>query len=139
MRDWNIQGLPNDAFSTENGALVTKSRKWPLMIDPQGQANKWVKNMERNNGLKIITLKQNDYLRTLENAIHFGTPVLLQDVLEELDASLEPILNKAVIKIGARSVIRLEEGKEIEYNPDFRFCILLQRGGPNFINFKTII
>ncbi len=85
--------------------------------------------MERNHGLKVITLKQSDYLRTLENAIHFGTPVLLQDVLEELDASLEPILNKAIVRVGARSVIRLEEGKEIEYNPDFRFCIFIYTTG----------
>ncbi len=47
VRDWNIRGLPSDAFSTENGVIVTRGRRWPLMIDPQGQALKWVKNMER--------------------------------------------------------------------------------------------
>lgn len=35
VRNWNIQGLPADAFSTENGVLVTRGRRWPLMIDPQ--------------------------------------------------------------------------------------------------------
>ena len=48
MRDWNIQGLPSDAFSTENGVIVTKSNRWPLMVDPQGQAIKWIKNMEKH-------------------------------------------------------------------------------------------
>ena len=48
MRDWNIKGLPSDAFSTENGVIVTRGRRWPLMIDPQGQALKWIKNMERD-------------------------------------------------------------------------------------------
>ena len=48
VRDWNIQGLPSDAFSTENGTIVTKSNRWPLMIDPQGQALKWIKSMERD-------------------------------------------------------------------------------------------
>ena len=46
VRDWNIQGLPSDAFSTENGVIVTSSNRWPLMVDPQGQAIKWIKNME---------------------------------------------------------------------------------------------
>ena len=57
--------------------MVTRGTRWPLMIDPQEQANKWVKNMEKEGGLKVVTLKQSDYLRTLENAITFGQPVTL--------------------------------------------------------------
>lgn len=47
------------------------------MIDPQGQANKWVKNMEKANNLHIIKLTDSDFVRTLENCIQFGTPVCL--------------------------------------------------------------
>ena len=45
------------------------------MIDPQGQANKWVKNMEKANNLHVIKLSDSDFVRTLENCIQFGTPV----------------------------------------------------------------
>ena len=45
------------------------------MIDPQGQANKWVKNMEKANNLHVIKLTNPDFVRTLENCIQFGTPV----------------------------------------------------------------
>jgi dynein heavy chain len=45
------------------------------MIDPQGQANKWVKNMEKKSNLHVIKLTDADYVRTLENCIQFGTPV----------------------------------------------------------------
>jgi hypothetical protein len=55
------------------------------MVDPQGQANKWVKEMEGKR-LKITDLKAKDFIRELENAIVYGMPYLLQDV-EEVCAS----------------------------------------------------
>ena len=45
VRSWQIAGLPKDSLSVENAVFVQFSRRWPLFIDPQGQANKWVKNM----------------------------------------------------------------------------------------------
>jgi dynein heavy chain len=45
------------------------------MIDPQGQANKWIKNMEKPNNLSVIKLSDSDYVRSLENCITFGNPV----------------------------------------------------------------
>lgn len=41
-----------------------------------------------------------EYLRTLENAIQFGLPVLLENVGEELDPSLEPLLLNQTFKSG---------------------------------------
>ena len=37
IRQWNSDGLPRDVVSTENAVLVTRGRRWPLMIDPQEQ------------------------------------------------------------------------------------------------------
>ena len=82
VREWNIQGLPADGSSTENGVLVSRGKRWPLMIDPQGQANKWLKAMESKAGLKVLSLSMPDLARQMESAIQFGKPVLLQDVLE---------------------------------------------------------
>lgn len=42
VREWQIWGLPVDDYSTENGILATRGKRWPLAIDPQGQANKCV-------------------------------------------------------------------------------------------------
>lgn len=55
--------------------ISSNANRWPLMIDPQGQANKWVKNMEKKNNLHVIKMTDADYVRTLENCIQFGTPV----------------------------------------------------------------
>jgi dynein heavy chain len=141
VRDWNIKGLPSDAFSTENGVIVTKSSRWPLMVDPQGQAIKWIKNMEKHRNLKIIDLQQPDFLRTLENSVQFGTPVLLQNVQEELDPSLGPILNKSLIKHGNRVIIKLGD-KEVDFNPEFKFYITTKLSNPHYtpeISTKTAI
>ena len=70
------------------------------MIDPQGQANKWVKNSEKENKLSVIKLSDADYMRVMENSIQFGTPVLLENVGQELDPSLEPLLLKQTFKQG---------------------------------------
>lgn len=42
------------------------------MIDPQGQANKWIKNMEKVNKLEIIKLSNPNFVRSLENCIQVG-------------------------------------------------------------------
>ena len=58
IRSWMLAGLPTDEFSIDNAIILAKSRRWPLMIDPQGQANKWIKNMEKSNklGIKVLCL-----------------------------------------------------------------------------------
>ncbi|XP_078020536.1 dynein axonemal heavy chain 2 [Epinephelus lanceolatus] len=141
VRDWNIQGLPSDAFSTENGIIVTRGNRWPLMVDPQGQSLKWIKNMEMKRGLKVIDFQMPDYLRVLENAIQFGNPVLLQNVQEELDPSLNPVLNKSLTRIGGRLMLKLGD-KEVEYSPEFRFYITTKLSNPHYtpeISTKTTI
>lgn len=45
------------------------------MIDPQGQANRWVKNMEKPNNMCVVRMTQADLGRVLENAVQFGQPV----------------------------------------------------------------
>ena len=40
IRTWNTDGLPRDQLSTENAILVTRGRRWPLMIDPQEQVSR---------------------------------------------------------------------------------------------------
>ena len=67
----------------------------------------------------LIKLTQSDYLRTLENAIQFGKPVMLENVLEVLDAALEPLLVKQTFKSGGIECIRLGDAT-IEYSKDFK-------------------
>ncbi|XP_049610508.1 dynein axonemal heavy chain 12-like [Syngnathus scovelli] len=132
IRAWNIAGLPTDSFSIDNGVITSNSRRWPLMIDPQGQANKWVKNSEKDNKLQIIKLTDDDYMRTLENCIQFGSPLLLENVGEELDPSLEPLLLKQTFKQSGVECIKLGESV-VEYSPEFRFYITTKLRNPHYL------
>ncbi|KAJ3154924.1 Dynein heavy chain 7, axonemal [Geranomyces michiganensis] len=132
IRAWNIAGLPSDAFSVDNGIIVKNARRWPLMIDPQGQANKWVKNMEKENNLQIIKLTDADYVRNLENAIQFGAPVLLENVKEELDPVLDSVLQKQTFKSGGATCIRLGDAV-IEWSENFRLYITTKLRNPHYL------
>ncbi|KAJ3313775.1 Dynein heavy chain 7, axonemal [Boothiomyces sp. JEL0838] len=132
IRDWAIAGLPTDNFSIDNGIIVSNARRWPLMIDPQGQANKWVKNMEKDHKLVIIKLTDSDFVRNLENAITFGLPVLLENIKEELDPILDSVLQKNTFKSGGATCIRLGDSV-IEYAESFRLYITTKLRNPHYL------
>eukprot|EP00762_Andalucia_godoyi_P000179 ANDGO_02454.mRNA.1 Dynein-1-beta heavy chain len=132
MRAWYIDGLPKDSFSTDNGIITSTARRWPLLIDPEGQANKWIRNMERSSKMITIRLSDSNFLRTLENAVRFGTPVLLENVGEELDPSLEPLLLKQTFKQGGVPCIRLGDAT-VEFSADFRLYITTKLRNPHYL------
>lgn len=122
IRNWHLAGLPIDTFSIDNGIIVTNARRWPLMIDPQGQASKWIRNLEKANHLSVIKLSDPGYLRVVETSIQMGVPVLLDNVGEELDPALEPVLLKQTFKQGGLICIKIGESI-VEYNKEFRFYV----------------
>merc|ERR1719271_86981 len=128
IRQWVIDSLPNDSLSIDNAIILDNSRRWPLMIDPQMQANKWVKKSESQ--LKVLRLSMN-YIRELENCINFGIPVLIENIEETLDSILDPVLQKATFKQGTLEMIRLGDST-IEWSKDFRLYITTKLPNPHF-------
>ena len=97
-----------------------------------GQANKWIKTLEKVNKLEIIKLTGANYMRSMENAIQFGTPILLENVGEELDPILEPILQKQTFKQQGVDYIRLGDNV-IEYSQDFKLYITTRLRNPHYL------
>ncbi|EPY20242.1 dynein heavy chain, axonemal [Strigomonas culicis] len=131
VRDWQLAGLPGDDFSKENGAIVMNGTRYPLMIDPQQQAIKWIKRMERDNGLKVIDQKQPDFQKTIEYAVQFGCPLLLQDVLEEVDPILDSVMSKAIIRKGNRQTVKVGDNY-IDFNDKFKLYITTRLPNPHY-------
>ncbi|XP_052779096.1 dynein axonemal heavy chain 3-like isoform X2 [Mya arenaria] len=132
IRDWQIAGLPVDNFSVDNALIATSANRWPLMIDPQGQANKWVKNMEKANKLEVIKQSDQNFTRSLENCVQFGNPCLLENVGEELDPILEPILLKQTFKQSGLDYMRIGD-QVVECSKDFRFYIASRMRNPHYL------
>ncbi|CEG43665.1 axonemal dynein heavy chain [Plasmopara halstedii] len=131
IREWTIAKLPNDSFSIENAIMLQRSNRWPLMIDPQGQANRWVKNMEESNSLKVIKQSQAGFVRTLENSVMIGAALLIENVPEEIDPMLEPILLKQIVKTGSVATIRLGDNT-VEYDESFRLYLTTKLRNPHY-------
>jgi len=132
VRAWNIHMLPSDDLSIENGIMVTRGRRWPLMIDPQGQANRWVRNMGKEKNIVVTKLSDPIYLRKLEAAIRNGNALLIENVEEVLDPAIEPVLTKAIFKRGGQMLLRLGT-EDIPYHEDFAFYITTKMANPHYL------
>ncbi|CAJ1337950.1 unnamed protein product [Effrenium voratum] len=130
IREWNLQGLPADAVSINNGVMVMRGKRWPLMIDPQSQGNKWIKKKE---GKELKTLKMTNpkMLLILEGCIRTGAPMLMEDVEETLDPALEPVLLKAVYEDNNRLQIKLGDS-EVDYDKNFLFYMTTKMPNPHY-------
>ncbi|XP_050760847.1 dynein axonemal heavy chain 1 [Gymnogyps californianus] len=131
IRSWQIAGLPNDTLSVENGVITQFSQRWTHYIDPQGQANKWIKNLEKVNSLEVARLSDRDFLCNLENAITLGKPFLLENVGEELDPALEPVLLKQTCKQQGNTMLKLGDAV-IPYHEDFKMYITTNLPNPHY-------
>ena len=125
---WNNEGLPSDQMSTENATILTNAERWPLMIDPQLQGVKWIKTKYADK-LIVVRLTQKDCLSTLERAISAGDVVLLENMGENVDPVLDPLIGRNTIKKGR--AIKMGD-KEVEYHPDFRLILHTKLANPHY-------
>lgn len=114
------------------GCFYNRQNVLNVLFPLPGQANKWVKNMEKQNKLQVIKFTDSNYVRVLENSITFGTPVILENVGEEMEPVLDPVLVKNVYKSQGVWYIKLGENV-LEYSFDFRFYITTRLRNPHYL------
>ncbi|CAB0007833.1 unnamed protein product [Nesidiocoris tenuis] len=135
VRMWNKLGLPTDSFSTENAIIITQSRKWPLIIDPQAQAHKWIKNMcqkDPNIVLYVIDFGTPKYLQILEKCVKRGHTCLLQNINETIDPNVIPVLEKVIVRKGNEEFMKCGD-RLLEYNSKFQFYITTKLTNPHYL------
>ncbi|XP_037871312.1 dynein axonemal heavy chain 1 isoform X2 [Bombyx mori] len=129
IRTWQMYGLPRDPLSVESAVLMAASRRWPLVIDPQTQANNWIRAMGKIEGLIVCKPNDADLLRSFESALRFGKPLLLENVGQELDPALDPVLKRQYFRQAGQLVLKLGESL-IPYAAGFRLYMTTKLPNP---------
>ncbi|XP_033613038.1 dynein heavy chain 11, axonemal [Fukomys damarensis] len=125
---WNNEGLPSDRMSIENATILTHCERWPLMIDPQQQGMKWIKN-KYGTDLKVTHVGEKGFLNAIETALAFGNVILVENLEETIDPVLDPLLGRNTIKKGR--YIRIGD-KECEFNKNFRLILHTKLANPHY-------
>ncbi|KAJ8919734.1 hypothetical protein NQ315_006262 [Exocentrus adspersus] len=129
--EWNLQGLPTDDLSVQNGIIVTSARRYPLLIDPQIQGKTWIKEKEKDNQLIVSSLTHKYFRNHIEDAVSLGYPMIIEDIGEELDPALDNVLEKNHIKVGTTFKVKIGD-KEVDYNSAFRVYVTTKLANPNY-------
>eukprot|EP01035_Chromulina_nebulosa_P017190 gene17190-22709_t len=131
--DWNLEGLPTDPLSIQNGILVTRSSRYPLLIDPQGQGLRWIASHEepRLPPFGITTFTNIRFRDQLEYCLAEGKALVVSGIEEEIDPMLTPILEKQIITKGKSKYI-LVHGKQYDYNDKFFIYLITRLPNPHY-------
>ena len=125
--------LPNDSYSITNAIMLKNSSRFCLMIDPQNQANRWIRNMEKENKLIILNpnQKSTEIQNYIQNAIEIGIPVLLEDVDEKLDSNVMSVFNNRRKEVGKKIKFKFLD-QWIVLSPNFNFYVTSKLSKPHY-------
>lgn len=134
IREWQMCGLPDDTFSIENGIIMDVACRWPLMIDPQKQANLFARNLGKAGkceSLEVVKQSDRAFSRALELALQLGRWLLIEQFGEVLDPGLEPVLQRRKKKVDGDWCVKIVD-KVVPWNLAFRLLMTTLLPNPDF-------
>ncbi|KIR72005.1 dynein heavy chain 1, cytosolic [Cryptococcus deuterogattii CA1014] len=114
---WQANTLPVDNLCIENAVMLKQYNRYPLVIDPTGQATAFLQKEYRDRKITVTSFLDESFLKKLESALRFGNPLLIQDV-ENLDPIINSVLNRELRRTGGRVLIRIGN-QDIDFSPAF--------------------
>jgi len=114
---WQTNALPADNLCVENAVMLKRYNRYPLIIDPSGQATAFLQNEYRGRKLTVTSFLDESFLKNLESALRFGNALLVEDV-ETLDPIINSVLNRELRRTGGRVLIRIGN-QDIDFAPSF--------------------
>ncbi|KAJ3439563.1 dynein heavy chain [Anaeramoeba flamelloides] len=128
--EWESNKLPIDDICTENAIILNRFERYPLVIDPSGQATEFIMNQYKDKNIVKTSFLDDNLIKKLEGALRFGTCVLIEDA-EYVDLILNTVLNKEYQKTGGRKLIRLGD-QNIDFSPAFKMFMTTRDPTFNF-------
>lgn len=119
---WESCSLPPDTLCLENAVMMEKCDRYPLIIDPSGQALQFISQYYKSQNIVITSFKDASMIKLLESSIRFGNPILIKDV-ENFDSIINSVLRKDFRKIGVRTLCSLGK-KEVDVSPNFKLFLM---------------
>ncbi|KAL7679175.1 putative AAA+ ATPase domain, dynein heavy chain region D6 P-loop domain-containing protein [Plasmopara halstedii] len=145
---WMNEGLPSDRISIENGCIITSCQRWPLLVDPELQGMIWLRahdfrpqqteSAERQDGIQhakqpliVIQPAQKNWTNMLKKAISNGQNVIIENLGETIDPSLEPVIMRQIYRKGRSQFLHFA-AEEVEVDPRFRLHLHTKLPNPHF-------
>lgn len=127
---WQSHNLPSDDLCTENAIILSNFHRYPLILDPAGQALEYIISYYKDKKIARTSFADDSFMKNLETALRFGCPLLVQDV-EKIDPILNSVLNKELHKTGGRVLIRVGD-QEIDFSPSFSMFMITRDSNAKF-------
>ena len=127
---WKQEGLPADRVSLENAAVVVSCTRYPLIIDPQLQGQKWIKGREGSE-MVTIQLSQKGWLKQVEMAVSNGSVLMIEAIGQEIDAILDPLLSRQFVKKGKAFTVKLGS-EDVEISTHFKLYLQTKLINPHY-------
>jgi dynein heavy chain len=127
---WKTEGLPADRVSLENAAVVVSCKRYPLLIDPQLQGQKWIRGKEGNE-LQVIQLSQRGWLKKIELAVSNGNVLMIENLSSDIDAVLDPLLSRQFVKKGRCFTVKLGS-EDVEIHNNFKLYLQTKLFNPHY-------
>lgn len=125
--------MPNDEISIQNAIILQESNRYPLIIDPQVQANRWIKKLYKSKNIQIMkpTDDAGRLTTILIASIQEGYPVLIENVGESLGSMFESILEQNRKKQGGTMMMKFMD-KFYSYSSDFTLFVTTKLANPHY-------